>query len=96
VLRRRPRWLGHGLATLDGSLAAVSSRVLRTANADRDGDVRVVTLPASGIVVLISTRHDERAPRDDRQSIIPDVPVEVTWDDYAAPRDPVMEAALTP
>ena len=60
------------------------------------GDVRVVTLPASGIVVLISTRYHERAPGDDRLEIVPDEPAEVTWADYAAKRDPVLEAALQP
>jgi hypothetical protein len=60
------------------------------------GDVRVVTLPASGIVVLISKRYHERAPGDDRLALEPDVRVEVTWDDYVAGRDPVLEAALTP
>jgi len=59
-------------------------------------DVRVVTLPASGIVVLISKRYHERAPGDDRLELAPDVPVEVTWADYAAGRDPVLEAALVP
>ena len=60
------------------------------------GDVRVVTLPASGIVVLISERYHERAPGDDRLAIPPDRPVELTWDDYAAGRDPVLEAAFAP
>jgi hypothetical protein len=59
------------------------------------GDVRVVTLPSSGIVVLISSRYHERAPGDDRLQIEPAVPVELTWDDYAAGRDPVLEAAST-
>jgi hypothetical protein len=58
------------------------------------GDADVVTLPASGIVVLISRRYHERAPGDDRLELEPDVPVELTWDDYAAGRDPVLEAAL--
>jgi hypothetical protein len=53
-----------------------------------------VTLPTSGIVVLISNRYHERAPGDDRLALTPDVPVEVTWDDYAAGRDPVLEAAF--
>jgi hypothetical protein len=58
------------------------------------GDVRVVTLPASGIVVLISSRYHQRAPDDDRLALTADVPVEVTWDDYTAGRDPVLEAAF--
>jgi hypothetical protein len=56
--------------------------------------VEVVTLPTSGIVVLISSRYHERAPGDDRLELLADVPVELTWDDYAAGRDPVLEAAL--
>jgi hypothetical protein len=58
------------------------------------GDVRVVTLPTSQIVVLISRRYHERAPGDDRLALPPDAPVELTWDDYAAGRDPVLEAAF--
>jgi hypothetical protein len=60
------------------------------------GDVVVVTLPASGIVVLVSGRYHERAPGDDRLALEPDIPVEVTWADYAARRDPVLEAARKP
>ena len=60
------------------------------------GDVEVVTLPASGIVVLISGDYHERAPDDDRLAIEPDRPVEVSWADYASGRDPVLEAAAAP
>ena len=60
------------------------------------GDVDVVTLPASKIVVLVSGRYHERAPGDTRLALTPDVPVEVSWDDYLAGRDPVLDAALEP
>jgi hypothetical protein len=61
------------------------------------GDVVVVTLPASKIVVLISGRfHDKAPPGDTRLAIPPDVSVEVSWADYVAGRDPVLEAALKP
>jgi hypothetical protein len=60
------------------------------------GDVEVVTLPASKIVVLVSGDYHERAPDDDRLAIEPDRPAEVTWTDYAARRDPVLEAAVKP
>ena len=60
------------------------------------GDVKVVTLPASGIVVLIAGRYHERAPGDDRLEIEPEVPVQLGWADYAAGRDPVFEAARRP
>jgi len=58
------------------------------------GDVRVVTLPESGIVVLVSSRYHDRAPGDKRLQLLPDIPVELTWADYAAGRDPVLAAAL--
>ena len=60
------------------------------------GDVAVVTLPNSKIVVLISARYHERAPGDDRLQIEPNVPAEVGWADYAAGRDPVLDAAAKP
>jgi hypothetical protein len=63
---------------------------------DMYGDVRVVTLPNSGIVVLISSRYHVRAPGDTRLELTPDKPIEVTWADYAAGRDPVLAAALRP
>jgi hypothetical protein len=59
------------------------------------GDVRVVTLPASQIVVLVSEDYHLRSRDDDRLALPPDIPVEVTWEDYVAGRDPVLEAALT-
>jgi len=59
------------------------------------GDVVVVTLPASKIVVLISADfHDKAPPGDTRLAIPPDVAVEVSWADYVAGRDPVLAAAL--
>jgi hypothetical protein len=63
---------------------------------DMYGDVAVVTLPNSKIVVLISRRYHERAPGDDRLQIEPNVPAEVGWEDYAARRDPVLDAAAKP
>jgi hypothetical protein len=58
------------------------------------GDTSTVTLKNSGIVVLISRRYHEKAPGDDRLQIEPDIPVEATWDDVVAGRDPVLDAAL--
>ena len=55
----------------------------------------VVTLPASGIVVLVSEDYHDERPGDDRLALPPDIPVEVTWEDYVAGRDPVLEAALS-
>ncbi len=58
------------------------------------GDVATITLKASGIVVLISGDYHEMAPGDDRLQIEPDIPVEATWADVLAGRDPVLDAAL--
>lgn len=58
------------------------------------GDVRVVTLESSGVVVLISTRWHERRPGDDRLEVEPDIAAEVSWADLVAGRDPVLEAAI--
>jgi hypothetical protein len=63
---------------------------------DMYGDVKVVTLPNSRIVVMISARYHERAPGDDRLEIEPDIPATVSWTDYAAGRDPMLEAAARP
>lgn len=60
------------------------------------GDVKVVTLPSSKIVVLIAGRYHERAPGDERLQIEPDVPIELSWADYATGRDPVFDAARAP
>jgi hypothetical protein len=61
------------------------------------GDVVVVTLPASKIVVLISADfHDKAPPGDTRLAIPPDIAVEVSWADFVAGRDPVLAAALKP
>ena len=60
------------------------------------GDVEVVTLPASKIVVLIAGVYHQRARGDDRLQIEPDIPVELTWADYAGGRDPLLEAARAP
>jgi C-terminal processing protease CtpA/Prc len=58
------------------------------------GDTATVTLENSGIVVLISRRYHEKAPGDDRLQIEPDIPIEASWDDTVAGRDPVLDAAL--
>ncbi len=58
------------------------------------GDVDVVTLPASGIVVLISGRWHEKAPGDPSLEVTPDIPVDLSWADVVAGRDPVLDAAI--
>ena len=58
------------------------------------GDVRVVTLASSGIVVLIASRYHERRPGDDSLEVVPDIPAELTWADVEAHRDVVLDAAV--
>lgn len=60
------------------------------------GDPGRVTLPASGLLVRISTLHWQGAdPRDPRPGILPDSLVVPTFDDWLHGRDPVLETALT-
>ncbi len=55
------------------------------------GNVRTFKLPFSGLTVQYSTRWFALIPDADPASVIPDVEVAVTSDDYFAGRDPVME-----
>jgi hypothetical protein len=60
------------------------------------GDPALVTLPASGIQVKISSLYWQSSdPRDRRAAISPDVPAWLTFADYLRGRDPALEAALT-
>jgi hypothetical protein len=60
------------------------------------GDTRPVPLPASGQTLYMATRYWERSTPDDaRLTIEPDIPVDLSSDDYFAGRDPVLEAILT-
>ena len=59
------------------------------------GDTRPVTLPDSGQVLRMAARYWERStPNDARITIEPEIPVELTADDYFAGRDPVLEAIV--
>jgi hypothetical protein len=57
------------------------------------GDPESFTLPASGIRVAVSGLYwQESDPRDDRPWIRPDLPVRLSFDQYATGRDPALEA----
>jgi hypothetical protein len=59
------------------------------------GDTRPVDLPATGQTLYMATRYWERAtPDDQRITIEPDLPVDLSSDDYFAGRDPVLDAIL--
>lgn len=60
------------------------------------GDEGAVVLPWSGLhATIASVKWQLSNPWDTRGSIVPQVPVQVSSEDYFAGRDPVMEAALT-
>ena len=59
------------------------------------GDTRPVVLPDSGQTLRMAARYWERSTPDDaRITIEPEIPVELTADDYFAGRDPVLEAIV--
>jgi hypothetical protein len=59
------------------------------------GDTRPVALPGSGQTLYMAARYWERSTPDDaRITIEPDIPVDLTSEDYFAGRDPVLEAIL--
>jgi hypothetical protein len=59
------------------------------------GDTRPVRLPASGQTLYMAARYWERSTPDDaRLTIDPDIPVELSSEDYFAGRDPVLDAIL--
>ena len=57
------------------------------------GDPNAETLPGTGIVVQVATAR-AAAPGRPVTAIVPDVRVEVTWDNWRAGRDEVLDAAL--
>ena len=57
------------------------------------GQVGVFTLPGTGIGYATSTKI-VRASRDTSPALMPDIPAEVSWADFLAGRDPLLEAVL--
>jgi hypothetical protein len=55
---------------------------------------RLTTLPNSKLVVTYSVRYYKFQNDDDPQTVMPDVTIEPTWEEYRAARDPVLEWAL--
>jgi C-terminal processing protease CtpA/Prc len=59
------------------------------------GEDTELRLPYSGIVGSMSSRYfQDSHPLDDRQWIAPDIPVQLSSQDYFANRDPVLAAVL--
>jgi hypothetical protein len=57
------------------------------------GEVKMFPLPRSGLVVMYSTKYFPD-PVHQTDSLLPDLPVELTYADWAAGRDPVLDAIL--
>jgi hypothetical protein len=59
------------------------------------GDIGQFRLPNSKATVIYSTKYFRRLPNEDPESMFPDVTVTLRFADYAAQRDPVLEAAIS-
>jgi len=58
------------------------------------GDSRKITLPNSGITVRVSTLWWQEDERDHRQATEPQIPAELTFEDYFRNTDPALRAIL--
>jgi len=59
------------------------------------GEVKRATLPNSNLAVYYPTKYFRPISDADPDSIVPDVPVSLTLEDFIAGRDPIMEKAIT-
>jgi C-terminal processing protease CtpA/Prc len=57
------------------------------------GEVKTFPLPRSGLIVMYSTKYF-RNPDHETDSLLPEIPVELSYADWAAGRDPVLGAIL--
>jgi len=55
------------------------------------GEVKDFTLPHSGLTVTYSTKYFEHITGDDPESLVPDILVELSSEQYFAAQDPVLE-----
>lgn len=83
----------HLAADLERNTHAVFVGEPTGAPPNHHADVRVVSLPNSGLEVEISSLYWQKSdPRDLRRAIHPDIEVELTWYDLVQGRDPALEA----
>jgi len=59
------------------------------------GEVKRATLPNSNLAVYYPTKYFRPISDADPDSIVPDLPVSLTLEDFIAGRDPIMEKAIT-
>ncbi|MDX1394023.1 MAG: aspartyl protease family protein [Gemmatimonadota bacterium] len=97
VLTGRATFSAAGVfaALLEARTEAVFAGEPTAARPNTYGDLDSFTLPASGLEVAYSTRYFQPAgPYDERPWIAPEITAELTFEDYARGRDPVLEAVL--
>jgi len=88
------RWTaGEGEALAAGVKAATGARMVGTAMAGLRGELREVTLPASGIVVSFPARKTLLANGAPREALRPDIPVDLAAP-LGGPGDPILYQAL--
>jgi carboxyl-terminal processing protease len=88
------RWTaGEGEALAAGLRAAANARIVGTAMAGLRGELREVTLPHSGIVVSFPAKRAFLANGAPRESLTPDVPVDLAAP-LGGPGDPILYQAL--
>jgi carboxyl-terminal processing protease len=88
------RWTaGEGEALAAGVKAATNARIVGTRMAGLRGELREVTLPASGIVVSFPARKTVLADGAPREELRPDVPVDLAAP-LGGPGDPILYQAL--
>lgn len=104
-IHKRPQLkLGVLIASETYSAAVINAEDFRDAGAVLFGsrtrgrpnnyqDAQYFTLPYSRLVVSYASRYIKSQPKD-TNGIIPNVPVEISWPDYVAGRDPVLAKAL--
>jgi hypothetical protein len=59
------------------------------------GEVKRATLPNSNLAIYYPTKYFRPISDNDPASVMPDVPVRLTLEDFLAGRDPILEAALS-
>ena len=84
---------GEGEALAAGMKGAVNARLVGTSMAGLRGDLRETTLPHSGIVVSFPARKTLLANGEPRESLRPDVPVDLAAP-LGGPGDPILYQAL--
>jgi hypothetical protein len=80
---------------LEGSTSVIFAGEPMGGSPNLYGDTRPVDLAATGQTLYMATRYWERStPDDQRVTIEPDIPADLSSEDYFAGRDPVLEAIL--